>query len=178
MRTATITTAEGLHCLTVKTLNSRLENSIEGAKRAFRMFSRCKIESCDSYQDGSYLISLETDGSCFKVAIKDVTPITQKYDQDFTEVPSQEFCADIIKEVENWSSDVFITYEQIEKMQYKDKAIIITRKNGCQFVTPGYSDALDSWKSETISLYTVEKGLRLIRVSKCNYDQAKIFLTV
>jgi hypothetical protein len=70
------------------------------------------------------------------------------------------FCAYVLlPDIENYKGDAFITYGQIEKMKVGEKAIIITRKNGCEFI--GQSSVAktlwNAWKSYAINIYEITR---------------------
>jgi len=92
------------------------------------------------------------------------------------------FCAEIVSEPTYFKSDVFIRYEQILKLALDEKAVIYTRRSGCEFETsPKFAD----W-DENISYYKVTRIADLqtplcpdfqISVEKCTYAQAIEWLT-
>lgn len=99
-----------------------------------------------------------------------------KYGQDFIEVTPQVFCGDIVNELKDYKSDVFLTYESILRMDLHKKAIITTRKLGCHFSTTAKN--IPTHNFQIVSHYTVERTNQYISVSKVSYEQAIAFLKI
>ena len=72
------------------------------------------------------------------------------------------FCAYIIlPDVENYKGDAFITYGQIEAMKEGEKAIILTRKCGVEFISEKQGEIArtiwDSWKNHAVNIYEITR---------------------
>lgn len=72
------------------------------------------------------------------------------------------FCAYVIlPDVESYKGDAFITYGQIEAMKEGEKAIILTRKCGVEFIAEKQGELArtfwDSWKNKAVNIYEITR---------------------
>lgn len=73
------------------------------------------------------------------------------------------FCAYVLlPDIENYRGDAFTTYRQLEKMDIGEKAIIFTRKCGCEFIAKKdiHCRVLwDTWKSYAVNIFEITRTI-------------------
>lgn len=81
--------------------------------------------------------------------------------EDYFKVPdvpvstqtSREFALSLLDYVYSYKTDVFVTYDQLNKMSPGDYAVVGTRRSGCEFITT--KAEFYSWKGQLNSIWLV-----------------------
>ena len=82
-----------------------------------------------------------------------------KFLAEAREDSTQGFAARLLTAVDYYQSDVFITYDQINKMVVGDFALILCRKCGCEFCPRNDAgrEHFDYWRGHATAVYAVQR---------------------
>ncbi len=82
-----------------------------------------------------------------------------KFLADAMEDSTECFAAQLLETVEYYRSDVFITYDQINKMVVGEFAVVLCRKCGCEFCPRNDAgrEHFDYWRGQATAVYLIQR---------------------